>query len=72
MGIVGTVTDSYGVLGTGAYELDDGTGTIWVVTKSGAPSRGSKVGAKGRVRTSFSFGGRSFGTILEESDRRAE
>lgn len=72
VGIVGTVTDSYGVLGTGAYELDDGTGTIWVVTKRGAPSRGSKVGAKGRVRTSFSFGGRSFGTILEESDRRAE
>jgi len=72
VGIVGTVTDSYGILGTGAYELDDGTGTIWVVTKRGAPSRGSKVGAKGRVRTSFSFGGRSFGTILEESDRRAE
>ena len=26
--IVGTVTDSYGVLGEGAYELDDGTGRI--------------------------------------------
>lgn len=72
VGIVGRVGDSYGFLGTGAYELDDGTGKIWVVTKRGAPSRGSKVGAKGRVRTGFSFGGRSFGTILEESDRRSE
>lgn len=70
VGIAGTVRDSYGFLGTGAYELDDGTGSIWVITKSGVPSTGSKVGAKGRVRTGFSFGGRSFGTILEESDRR--
>jgi hypothetical protein len=72
VGITGTVRDSYGFLGTGAYELDDGTGRIWVVTKRGTPSRGSKIGAKGRVRTGFSFGGRSFGTILEESDRRTE
>lgn len=69
--IAGTVRDSYGVLGTGAYEIDDGTGSMWVVTRSGGvPSRGSQVGAKGRVRTGFSFGGRSFGTILEETDRR--
>lgn len=69
--IAGTVTDSYGVLGTGAYEIDDGTGTMWVITRRGVPARGSQVGAKGRVRTGFSFGGRSFGTILEESDRRS-
>ena len=68
--IAGTVTDSYGVLGTGAYELDDGTGRMWVVSRRGVPSRGSKVGAKGRVHSGFSFGGRSFGTVLEESDRR--
>jgi len=70
--IVGNVTDSYGVLGNGAYELDDGTGRIWVVTRRGVPSRGARVGAKGRVYTGFSFGGRSFGTVLEESDRRAK
>jgi hypothetical protein len=28
--IVGNVTDSYGVLGNGAYEIDDGTGRLWV------------------------------------------
>ena len=26
--LIGTVTDSYGALGTGVYELDDGTGRI--------------------------------------------
>ena len=70
VGITGTVRDSYGVLGAGAYELEDETGSIWVITKRGVPSRGSKIGAKGHVRTGFSFGGKSFGTILEESDRR--
>ena len=69
VGIVGRVTDSYGVMGNGAYEIDDGTGRLWVVTRRGVPSRGSRVGAKGRVYTGFSFGGRSFGTVLEETDR---
>ena len=69
--IVGRVTNSYGFLNRGAYELDDGTGRIWVVTTRGVPSQGSQVGAKGRIHTGFSLGGRSFGTILEESDRRS-
>ncbi len=72
VGIVGNVTDSYGVLGNGAYEIDDGTGRIWVVTTRGVPSRGSRVGAKGKVYTGYSFGGRSFGTVLQETDRRAK
>ncbi len=70
--IVGTVRDSYGVLGNGAYEIDDGTGRLWVVTRRGVPSRGARVGAKGRVYTGFNFGGRNFGTVLEESDRRVK
>jgi starvation-inducible outer membrane lipoprotein len=68
--IVGTVRDSYGALGQGAYELDDGTGRIWVVTRRGVPSRGARVGAKGHVYNGFNFGGRNFGTVLEETDRR--
>ena len=70
--IVGRVTDSYGVLGNGAYEIDDGTGKIWVVTRRGVPSRGSQVGVKGHVHNGFSFGGRSFGTVLEETDRHSK
>ena len=68
--IVGRVTDSYGVLGQGAYEIDDGTGRIWVATRRGIPSRGSHVGTKGYVHNGFSFGGRSYGTVIEETDRR--
>src|SRR6267378_856663 len=61
--VVGRVTDSYGVLGTGAYELDDGTGRIWVATTRGVPSKGSRVGVKGHVLTGFALAGRSFGTV---------
>jgi len=70
VGIVGRVTDSYGVLGNGAYEIDDGTGRIWVATRRGIPSRGTEIGTKGYVHNGFSFGGRSYGTVVEETDRR--
>src|SRR5829696_321587 len=70
VGIVGRVTDSYGAVGVGAYEIDDGTGKIWVATRRGVPSRGARVGAKGYVRNGFSFAGRNFGTVMEETDRR--
>jgi hypothetical protein len=71
VGIAGRVTDSYGVMGAGAYEIDDGTGRIWVATRRGVPSRGSHVGAKGYIHNGFSFAGRSYGTVLEETDRRS-
>ena len=70
--IAGRVMDSYGALGVGAYEIDDGTGRIWVATRRGIPSRGSQVGTKGYVHNGFSFGGRSYGTVIEETDRRAK
>jgi hypothetical protein len=69
--IGGRVTDSFGLLGNGAYELDDGTGKIWVITRRGVPSRGAQIGVKGRVHNGFTFSGRSFGTVLEEDDRRS-
>ena len=69
VGIVGKVTDSYGVLGTGAYEIDDGTGKLWVATTRGVPSRGARVGVSGHIHTGFNYGGRNFGTILEETNR---
>jgi hypothetical protein len=73
VGIVGRVTDSYGVpFVGGAYELDDGTGKIWVVTQRGVPSRGARVGVKGRVYSGATFRGRNFGTALKEEDRRVK
>ena len=70
--VAGTVRDSYGLLNFGVYEIDDGTGRLMVITRSGVPARGSKVGAKGHVYTGASYGGRSFGTVLEEIERRAK
>lgn len=68
--VAGTVTDSYGLLNMGIYEISDGTGKLLVVTRHGLPARGSRVGARGRIYTGGSYGGRSYGTVLEESERR--
>jgi hypothetical protein len=68
--VKGTVSNSFSALVSGAYELDDGTGKLWVLSNGGVPSKGTKVGVRGRIQTGFSFGGRSFGTILREEERR--
>jgi hypothetical protein len=70
--VAGRVTDSFGVMGTGAYEVDDGTGRIWIATQRGVPARGSRVGLKGRVHSGLTVGGRTFGTIIEENERRVK
>ena len=72
VGLVGRVTDSYGLMGKGAYELDDGTGRIWVATERGVPGRGARVGVKGHVINGITVGGRTFGTVLEETGRKVE
>jgi starvation-inducible outer membrane lipoprotein len=69
--IVGRVTNSYGALNYGAFEIDDGTGKMWVVTeKYGVPSKGTQIGVKGRVIPGLTYQGRNYGTGLHESDRR--
>jgi len=69
--IKGTVRDTFSIplVSQGAYELSDGTGSIWVITTSGVPSEGEKVSVKGTIRTAFKLGGQSFGTVVMESRR---
>lgn len=50
VGLKGDVVESVSLLGHGAYKLDDGTGTIWIVSKHGVPRRGARVKVKGKVR----------------------
>ena len=75
--IAGTVKDSYGVSipGTGirggAYKIDDGTGSIWVITEETVPSKGARIGVKGRVGSAVNYGGRNYGLGMYEEDRRA-
>ncbi len=69
--VVGNVVQSWGAMGVGMYEVDDGTGRIWVVSNGyGVPAKGSRVGVAGYVQPTFSLGGRSFATVLKESRRR--
>lgn len=67
----GRVTHSYGVLGVGAYQIDDGTGKLWVLAEGGRniPPDGSVVGVTGRIVPTMTIGGRSFATILRENKR---
>ena len=69
--IAGQVTDSFGAVGTGVFQLDDGTGTMWVFSKKyGVPGSGAKVAVTGHIQQAFAFGGRNFATILLETERR--
>jgi len=70
--LVGTVTDSYGALGTGVYELDDGTGRIWVMTTHGVPSKGARIGVSGQVYTGLQYGGKNYGIGMREEHRRTK
>jgi hypothetical protein len=69
--IAGHVTTSFGALGTGVFEVDDGTGRMWVFSERyGVPGNGARVGVRGRIEQGFAFGGRNFATIMRETERR--
>ena len=68
--IAGRVTNSYGALGRGVYEIDDGTGTMWVFSDGyGIPGNGAKIAVTGTVGQGVSFGGHNFATVLRETRR---
>lgn len=68
--VEGRVTGfSFGALGRGAFQVDDGTGRLPVVSERGAtPREGARVGIEGIFRSVFTFGDRS-GAVLMERDR---
>jgi hypothetical protein len=69
--IAGDVGNSVGVLGVGAYQVNDGTGTLTVVSKGGgAPREGAKVGVEGEFRAAYTIGTHS-GAVLIEKERRS-
>jgi len=70
--VAGRVTQAIGVLGKGVYQIDDGTGNLWVWTDSrGVPSKGAYVGVKGRITPTVTFLGVNYATVMRESGRRA-
>ncbi len=74
--IAGTVRDSYGISipGTpvqgGAYKIDDGTGSIWVISETTVPTKGAQIGVKGLVGNGVNWKGRNYGLGMYEKDRR--
>jgi hypothetical protein len=69
--VVGRVTRSYGALGTGVFEIDDGTGRMWVFSeKYGVPSKDTYVGVSGKVIPGLTYNGRNYGTGMRETKRR--
>lgn len=69
--VAGRVVDSYGVIGRGAFQIDDGTGAMWVLAGHyGVPEAGAKLAVTGRIEQGFTLVGRNFATILRETERR--
>src|SRR5262249_30230724 len=70
--VAGTVSRSFGLLGNGVYEVNDGTGSIWVLSQGyGVPSDGAKVGVTGTVIPTLEFAGKNYATGIRETRHRS-
>ena len=68
--ISGHVTETIGIAGLGAYRVDDGTGTIMVVSKEGgAPRKDASVVVDGKFHAAFTLGPQTLAVVVES--RRA-
>lgn len=74
--IAGTVGKTYSVnlilAEAGAYQLDDGSGKIWVVTHTTVPKEGSQVGLKGTVSDKIDLLGLAVAVVVKEKERRTK
>jgi hypothetical protein len=75
--VAGTVKDGYGVSipllkngEGGIYKIDDGSGTIWVITQRSVPTKGAQLGVRGKVQNGVNYNGRNYGLVIFEDDRR--
>jgi len=65
--IAGNVEEAAGVLGYGIYRVNDGTGTLTVLTKAGGvPRSGAKVGVEGEFKSAFTLGTETLAVIMEK------
>ena len=66
--IKGEVKESAGLLGRGAYQVKDGTGTLTVISETSAPPpSGSKIGVKGVFQALLTLGSKSLAVLREKS-----
>lgn len=66
--VQGTVKGAAGALGVGGYQLDDGTGTLTVISeRGGIPTTGARISVKGTFEALATLGSRSLAVLREES-----
>ncbi len=65
----GRVVKQIGVFGQGVYEIQDSSGSLWVITDKGLPAMNSTVTVRGKAQEGIVLGGRSFGVSLVEAER---
>jgi hypothetical protein len=65
--VEGTVTTAFGVLSTGAYEVEDDTGKIYVISNRGVPSSGARESVEGSVFSGAVVAGQTLGVAIRES-----
>lgn len=69
--VAGRVVNSFNLMGVGAFEIDDGTGRLWVYSKNyGVPGEEQKVAVTGTIQQGLSIAGRNFATIMVQSRPR--
>ena len=68
--VSGTVVNSVGLLGTGGYQVEDDTGKIYVISRTGVPSRGSHVTVTGAVTSGAEVLGTAVGTTIREQSHK--
>ncbi len=71
VGVKGYVGDTlwFAILKKGAYQIGDGSGTIWVVTTQPPPQKGVEISAQGSVSSALKLENMTFGTVITESQR---
>src|SRR3954449_9676421 len=68
--VQGRVTSVAGALNMGVYQVDDGSGKIYVISNRGVPSRDARVKVAGTVTPGVNVMGMSVGTAIRERDHR--
>jgi hypothetical protein len=68
--VSGTVTNliTLPILKVGIFQIDDGTGKIWVRPKQDTPYMNERIIVTGKLKVGISIGGKDFGVIIFESD----
>lgn len=65
--VAGDVQSPVALLGYGTYKVNDGTGTLSIVTEGGgAPREGAKVGVEGKFRSAYTVGTQTAAVLVEE------